>query len=161
MVALLTLGLMAGCAGPTTPEAAAGTAEVVAAAVPVAGWHLADGVAIEAAYELRSSDARFGGISGIIVEPGRMLLVSDRGTVWTAKRPTGDQASVPRHWDVQRLVRDGPSWPDSEFLALRPDGTVVVALEGQHALMELPASAGWHMELRFRRACVRRLPTRG
>lgn len=106
---------------------------------------LADGVTIEAAFELRSSDSRFGGLSGIIVEPERMLLVSDRSSLWTAVRPAGGDIAVPLHWEVQRLIRDGRSRPDSESLALRPDGTVVIGLEGEHALLELPPSGGWRM----------------
>lgn len=43
---------------------------------------------------------------------------------------------------MTRLRRPGRERPDSEALTLRTDGTIVVAMEGEHSLLELPQGGG-------------------
>lgn len=100
----------------------------------------------EAGFELRSTDPRFGGLSGLLVTPGgeRLIAISDRGTIWTAALDHDARGRLTGigGWSVQELRR-GPGDPppsragDAESLA-RLDGSVIVAFEQAHRLRRLP-----------------------
>lgn len=100
------------------------------------------------AWAVRVADPRFGGISGLAVEGGRLLALSDSGTVFRLPRPgAGNSADV-------RDLPDGPGSPgfkrnrDSEALALDPAGRGWwVAFENRHQL--------WLYDLGFRRPLAR------
>jgi hypothetical protein len=78
------------------------------------------------AWKLDASDARFGGLSGLAIDQGRFLSVSDRGSVVRFDRPDGDSPTVQlldlgegpgpfgERWarDAESLVRDpqGLGW---------------------------------------------------
>jgi hypothetical protein len=100
-----------------------------AGATPLAGWRLS------------SDDPRLGGLSGILVEQDRLLLVSDRGWLWTVARTgPGPAGLVAGSWRVGELVLGGRP-PDAEALARESDGRIVVATEGTHRIARLPAAA--------------------
>jgi hypothetical protein len=119
--------------GPREPASAAAWAAL--------GW-----LRFEAGFALRSSDPRFGGLSGLLVTPegDRLIAVSDRGTIWTAEldHDADDRLTGVRDWHVQELRR-GPGDPpparagDAESLARLGDG-VIVAFEQVHRLRRLP-----------------------
>lgn len=92
---------------------------------------------LTAAFELRSSDPRFGGLSALLVDGDRLLTLSDRGRLWSATLRldgTGRLTGL-GGWRVQELGEQGQP-PDSESLARLPSGRVVVGLEGSHAVAE-------------------------
>jgi hypothetical protein len=96
------------------------------------------------AWRLESADSRFGGFSGLVVERDRLLLLSDRGWLWSAERaPLGTVPFRDGSWRVQRLRVDGRT-PDAEDLARTPDGKILVALEGRHAVAALPSGGRQH-----------------
>ncbi|MEM1345949.1 MAG: esterase-like activity of phytase family protein, partial [Pseudomonadota bacterium] len=80
-LALLLLSLPAK-ADPT----AEGTPLAIAAApVTLAPVTLASGVAVSGAWHLTSEDARFGGLSALLVEDARLTALSDQG-YWLSAR---------------------------------------------------------------------------
>ena len=98
------------------------------------------------AFELRSRDARFGGLSGLIIgADGRLYSVSDRG-YWVSARMhlDSDHRLIDlSDWDIQRLLSPdgtpvrGPL-TDSEALARAPDGSFLVAFEQVHRIWRYP-----------------------
>jgi len=96
------------------------------------------GARLGAAWRLESPDPRFGGFSGLSVERDRLLLLSDRGWLWSAERaPLGRVPFRDGSWRVRALRVDGRA-PDAEDLARSPDGQILVALEGRHAIARVP-----------------------
>ncbi|MCL6607721.1 MAG: esterase-like activity of phytase family protein [Geminicoccaceae bacterium] len=92
------------------------------------------GARLGPAWRLESADPRFGGFSGLVVERDRILLLSDRGWLWSVERaPRGTVPFRDGSWRVSRLRVDGRV-PDAEDLARSPDGQIVVAFEGRHAI---------------------------
>lgn len=90
------------------------------------------------AWVLHSSDSRFGGFSGLSLEPDRLLLLSDRGWLWSVERdPSGVAPFREDSWRVRALRVAGRA-PDAEDLARTSDGALLVALEGRHAIATLP-----------------------
>jgi len=106
------------------------------------------GARLGPAWRLESPDPRFGGFSGLSVERDRLLLLSDRGWLWSAERsPLGPAPFRDGSWRVQALRVEGRA-PDAEDLASTSDGRILVALEGRHAVARLPSGG------RERRAVV-------
>jgi hypothetical protein len=94
------------------------------------------------AYELRSKDARFGGLSGLTIGTDqRLYAVSDRG-FWLSARMLLDSNGRLTHladWHIARLLTPEKTpvngqLTDAEALAQAPDGSFVVAFEYVHRL---------------------------
>lgn len=95
------------------------------------------GAALGPGWHLRAQDARFGGFSGLVVEPERLLLLSDRGWLWSADRdPSEDGLFRSGSWRVQAL-RSAGRRPDAEELTPAIAGRYWVSLEGDHAIAPL------------------------
>jgi hypothetical protein len=130
-----------GCLGPS--EAADGS---VVHASPVdlkaEGGQGASGLGslrFLAGFALTSSDARFGGLSGLWLAQGGdlMLAVSDRGTLWRAElvHDASGRLVGMGGWQPLVLARlDGDRGGDAEELAGDGRGGLVVAYEGTHRL---------------------------
>lgn len=141
LLAILAIGTAA-CHLSRTAATGGHWAEVRARALPRAdleeGLQLGEGVEILAAWRLDSEDPRFGGFSGLLVHQGRLLALSDRGTLWSAPVPDPEEPfAPPTAWEVTELRINGGA-PDAEDLARTPDGRLRIALEGAHALAALP-----------------------
>jgi hypothetical protein len=103
------------------------------------------GLKLMSAFQLRSRDGSFGGLSGLFIEPNKFYAVSDRGR-WIAARMVfnadGSLADLV-DWQIKPLlapdhtpVRGASS--DSEALARAIDGSVLVAFEQDHRLWRYP-----------------------
>jgi hypothetical protein len=83
------------------------------------------------AYELRSPDRDFGGISGAALDGERLLLLSDRSRLfelaWPADPPGGPFSAA--LVAERELGSVGERQLDTEALALEPDGSLLVADE--------------------------------
>lgn len=98
---------------------------------------LGPGAQLVEGWQLESTDPRFGGLSGLLVERGRLLVVSDRGWLWTADRAGSNAAEfLASSWRVRELRLDGRR-PDAEALALDAEGRLVVAAEGRHRIARI------------------------
>lgn len=88
---------------------------------------------LAAALELASTDRRFGGLSGLLVEDGRLTAVSDRASLWTAEMAhdsTGVLVGL-HDWRAEAIgAVDRIRPPDVESLTRLPDGSLVAAAEG-------------------------------
>lgn len=100
-----------------------------------------------AAYELRSSHPRFGGLSSLeLTRDGRTLvLLSDRGH-WLSARlglaPGGALKSLD-DWQIQPIRDAGGQpvrrpWHDAEAVARAPDGAWLIGFEWQHRIWRYP-----------------------
>lgn len=141
-ILLAAVLLLAGCVGRPMPD---GAIKVAAQAVPLDARDPARVAVGRLRYmgglALRSSDPRFGGLSGLRVrEDGWALSVSDKGH-WVAFRLVEedgrlariDSAHVAPLLDTlgQPLAADSD---DAEALEWDTDGTAVVSFEGEHRL---------------------------
>lgn len=99
---------------------------------------------------LSSGDRRFGGLSGLLVEPDgrRLLAVSDKGRAiaFTLRYDeTGDLAGA-EAGEILTLADTGgrplgaKRESDSESLVLLPDGSILVGFEHHHRLLRYPAA---------------------
>jgi hypothetical protein len=98
------------------------------------------------AYQLRSKDRRFGGLSGLSFDPtGHLYAVSDRG-YWLSARislDSNDRLVDLLDWRIKPLLTpemtpvDG-ALNDAEALARAPDGALIVAFEQIHRLWRYP-----------------------
>ena len=94
------------------------------------------------AYELRSSDRDFGGISAAALDGERLLLLSDRSRLfelaWPPAPPGGPFSAALTA--TRQLASSGGRPLDAEALVLEPDGSLLVADEESGWL--LPFAAG-------------------
>ena len=108
-----------------------------------------------AGWSLRSDDRRFGGISAIHVEDGRVIAVSDAGTVMQFAIPDGGGASP---LTVEALA-EGPGEPtskrdrDSEAMTVR-GGDVWIAFERSNSVWRYDR-ASWRREASAAPAAMR------
>lgn len=142
VVAAALFGILPACAGPSVDSEGGPTVRVKALDVRElnSAARLHPSATIDAGWLLDSADARFGGFSGLLVEPDRLLLLSDRGWLWSVERDP--RAAVPFRngsWQVRALLVEGRA-PDAEDLARAGDGGILIALEGRHALARLPGA---------------------
>lgn len=88
------------------------------------------------AFELRSSDPQFGGISGARLAHGRLLLLSDRSRLFEIIWPTRpDRTAFALPLSSQIALVDGRGRPlDTEALELTPGGDLLVADEARGRL---------------------------
>lgn len=96
-----------------------------------------------AGYELSSDDETFGGLSGLLVEGDRALLITDRGD-WIQARLThdatgrlagiGDVTVAPMLGYGKQKVAHSTSMGDAEGLARLADGRLLVSFEQRHRL---------------------------
>lgn len=109
---------------------------------------LGPGAELVGGWQLGSTDPRFGGLSGLLVDRDRLLVVSDRGWLWTADRAEPNAAEiVVGSWRARDLRLDGRR-PDAEALARDDRGRLVVAAEGRHRIARVPtAPVGAAVEL--------------
>jgi hypothetical protein len=103
------------------------------------------------AYELRSKDRRFGGLSGLTFgADGLLYAISDRG-YWLSARPrfdAGGRLLDLGEWQIAPLLtpakipvqRFRKFLSDAEALAQAPDGSFIVAFEQDHRLWRYGAS---------------------
>jgi hypothetical protein len=103
------------------------------------------------AYELRGSDRRFGGLSGLTFgADGKLYAISDRG-YWLSARPSFDddgRLSDLDEWHIAPLLtrskkpvqRYGKILSDAEAITQAPDGSFIVAFEQDHRLWRYAAS---------------------
>ncbi len=90
---------------------------------------------------LRSRDPAFGGFSALEFAGGRLLALSDRGTLWRLPDALAEgRAPASARWDRCRLST-ATGVPDAESLAAS-DGTLILAAEGNHALYRLDPDGG-------------------
>ncbi len=136
---LSVLSAIPACAGPTVE---AGRSPSVRAS-PIdpdelaSGARMGPGTEFGPCWHLKAEDPRFGGFSGLVVEPERLLLLSDRGWIWSTDRDRPDDGLVGnRSWRVQAL-RSAGRRPDAEELTPAVPGRYWVSLEGNHAIAAL------------------------
>ena len=94
------------------------------------------------AFQLRSNDARFGGLSGLAIgSDGRFYAVSDHG-FWLSARmhlDTTGRLSDLTGWQIAPLLgpaksQVNPRFTDAEGLAQAPDGSFLVSFEHVHRI---------------------------
>ena len=102
------------------------------------------------AFQLDSTDKRFGGLSGLTIGlDGKLYAISDRG-YWLSARIVinGDSALVDLvDWQIAPMLtpaRTPVSWSggDAEALARGQDGSMLVAFEGHHRIWRYDAPPG-------------------
>lgn len=148
-IALLATATTPAC-GRSVP--AAGPVKVRATPLPPdelrAATELGPGARLVGGWWLTSDDPRLGGLSGVLADRDRLVLVSDRGWLWTADRAQpGATELAAGSWSVRELVFGGRP-PDAEALARDEAGRIVVATEGRHAIARPPdGSRGSRLEL--------------
>lgn len=94
------------------------------------------------AFQLRSKDKRFGGLSGLSMgSDGRLYAVSDRGYWLSAEMRSGLEGTLLdlTDWQIAPLLSPGGTpvagrRRDAEALARQRDGSFLVAFEGVHRL---------------------------
>jgi hypothetical protein len=106
-----------------------------------------DRLKLMGAFQLRSDDARFGGLSGLAIgNDARFYAVSDRG-FWLSARihlhPNGRLLNL-TEWQIAPLLtlaKTPVSHPlsDAEGLAQSPDGSFLVSFENAHRIWRYPA----------------------
>ncbi len=90
---------------------------------------------------LRSRDPAFGGFSALAFLDGRLLALSDRGTLWRLPQTLlHERAADATRWDRCR-VSTATGVPDTESLATT-EGALILAAEGNHALYRLDPDGG-------------------
>jgi hypothetical protein len=110
----------------------------------------AGGVVLTGAFQLRSNDRRFGGLSGLSVTPdGKLHAISDRGYWMSATMVSDDEGRLGEltGWEIGALLDpDGAPvlgrYADAEGLARGADGSFVVAFEQAHRLWRYPGPGG-------------------
>jgi hypothetical protein len=99
------------------------------------------------AFELRSRDPRFGGLSGLSIgADGKLYAVSDRG-YWIAARMNFDaehRLIDLTEWNIQPILSTSGSpvahpLADAEALARAPDGSFLVGFEQRHRIWRYAA----------------------
>jgi hypothetical protein len=99
------------------------------------------------AFQLQSDDRRFGGLSGLSFgADGKLYAVSDRGHWFSAKLTTAADGKLLDlvDWQIGPMLRaektpvNGP-FADAEALSRAPDGSFLVAFEGQHRIWRYAA----------------------
>lgn len=138
-IALLATATTPAC-GRSVP--ASGPATVRATPLPAdelrAATRLGPGAQLVGGWWLTSDDPRLGGLSGVLADRDRLVLVSDRGWLWTVDRTQpGATELVAGSWRVRELVSGGQP-PDAEALARDEAGRILVATEGTHGIARLP-----------------------
>jgi hypothetical protein len=98
------------------------------------------------AFQLRSRDSRFGGLSGLAIgQDKKLYAVSDRGR-WLSARMLFDSNGRLIDlvdWNIHPLLAPDSTpvkggWVDSEALARASDGSFIVAFEQDHRLWRYP-----------------------
>lgn len=96
-------------------------------------------LSLAGAWELTSTDRRFGGLSGLDVLPsGNLLAVSDEGRfVWISLNEAGVPASahVAPLRDADGSQLEGKPLTDAEGLLITEDGLALVSFEREHRLL--------------------------
>lgn len=99
------------------------------------------------AFQLRSNDKRFGGLSGLSIgKDGRLYAVSDRG-YWASARMIMDSSGSLidlLDWQIAPILAPAKTpvtgrWRDAEALALAHDGSFLVGFEGAHRIWRYSA----------------------
>ena len=99
------------------------------------------------AFQLRSKDKRFGGLSGLVIGPdGKLYAVSDNG-YWLSAKMVTDSSGVLVDlvdWQIAPMLTPAKtpvtgSLADAEALALASDGSFLVAFEGAHRIWRYDA----------------------
>jgi hypothetical protein len=144
---LAALLLLAACASSSGAE---GTPGVRASRIAAAEAEQLDRVGqlrLRAAFVLRSSDSRFGGLSGLWLAPGgeRLIAASDRGTLWLAElehAADGTLIGVAAWRAIEPATAPGDpeGKRDAEALAAVGD-ELMIAYEGTHRLRRVPLAA--------------------
>ncbi len=144
--------LGAGCAAaPAIPEASPAV-RITPLALDVPGIEVGAGLRLLAAYELTSSDPRFGGFSGIETDGRTLWLLSDRASLWRATIASGSGAEPLRlaDWQAFELRRDEADRRplDSEALARGPSGDLLAGFEHDGSVRRLRANddGSWSTE---------------
>ena len=110
------------------------------------GW---GGLSIEAAFDLRSSDQRFGGLSGLWLsdDAKRLIAVSDEGLLWQARLEHDIHGRLLNidSWTMSGITKRPEDIEerfdfDAEALAWDGERGLVIAFEGDHRLRRLPLS---------------------
>jgi hypothetical protein len=104
------------------------------------------GLTLKSAFQLRSRDGRFGGLSGLVIgHDNRLYAVSDRGRWLSARMVFTSDGSLADlvDWQIKPLLAPDNSavkgaLGDSEALARAADGSFLVAFEQQHRLWRYP-----------------------
>jgi hypothetical protein len=108
-------------------------------------------VVLTGVFELRSSDRRFGGLSGLSLSPdNRLHAISDRGHWMSATMVSDREGRLAdlTDWEIGALLTpDGAPvrgrFADAEALARQPDGGLLVAFEQAHRLWRYSAPGGF------------------
>lgn len=133
----LTLGWIA----PGLPSATAGiVADPLDAAALNASLERAAGVELVAAFEIRDSDHRLGGLSALLVEGTKLVAVSDRGALWQAGLvfDSSGRLRAIQGWSMHRMPNvAGRSQLDVEGMTRLPDGDLALSLERVQGIVRL------------------------
>ena len=106
-----------------------------------------DRLTLLSAFELRSRDSRFGGLSGLAVGvDGKLYAVSDRGYWFSAQMRFDMEGRLvdPKDWEIQPILSTSgapvaaPLY-DAEALSRAPDGSFIVAFEQVHRIWRYSA----------------------
>ena len=103
---------------------------------------LARGVELRAAFELQRRHPGFGGISGLMLDGPDLLMLSDRGMLFSARCVRADDGRLAglSEWR-HRLVGNTGRSPDTEAITRGPDGTFYLGVEGWRRLGRLEGEA--------------------
>lgn len=125
--------LASGCAGAGAQSAGPpATLKPYAATLPRSA--AGDDVELLAAFEFEPRATSFGGISSLLIAGPDLLMLSDRGTLFRARRVLADDSRLLglEQWRVETLA--GSRAVDSEAMAGAADGAVYVSVEGRNRL---------------------------
>ncbi len=149
---IIVLVFGAGCAAaPAAPGTSPGVT-VTRLDLDVSGIGVGAGLRPIAAYELASSDPRFGGFSGIETDGRTLWLLSDRATLWLATIALEPGAAPLRLADWQAIALEPDAADDrpldAEALARDPDGRLLAGFEQDGSVRRLTpsASGAWSAE---------------
>ncbi len=138
-------------AGPAAAEPLALTVEPLPLNPEDPGQTAVGALAWRGSLEITARNPRFGGLSGLVLEPegDRLLAVSDTGR-WVSARIRLDEGGflVGLEASETGMLRDGDNRElaskrggDAEALARLADGTTLVAFEQAHRIWRYPAGA--------------------
>jgi hypothetical protein len=143
---VLVPSAVGGIAAPPPPRPEPVIASPLDGGLPVAFEAGRDGVELVEVLSLGSAHPGFGGLSGLWVEPGRFLAVSDRGLLWQARLDLAEDGAsfALSDWRAHRVLLPGERRGralDIEDITAWENGRYVLSTEQTTRLIEVEDSA--------------------